>query len=198
MILHVYSFYATLTLDPDEPLRKHELELAVRKIATETTAVWNVEIELPVPVMSHDAATLSDLGFVVAGTVNTGSQTLMKWRLALRRSGDGGGDQRLLDPNLAVPGPVLAPTNEEQRAIRELFAKKGWALPEPVKPPMSTNTFIEQSSPKIEPKPEPKQEPTPLERARFAELEKIEDEQRRLLEAHMIMDRIQPKPEATE
>ena len=119
MKIRIYANHATLTLDDGEALQQHALELAVRKIATET-AVWSVALESPTPVSDTDTALLRDIGFVVAGTTSTQSRTSIVWQKAIRRSGDGGGRGDLIDPNLAVPAPVMAPTNEETRAVTTL------------------------------------------------------------------------------
>jgi hypothetical protein len=183
--------HAVFTLDPNELLQRHVLEACIRKVVSECPGIWNIDISLPVPVSNADLDLLRSLEFLVAGTATTQSQVVMTFRRAIRRSGDGG-SSGLIDPNLAVPGPVLAPSNEERQALIELFRRNNWALPEAVKPPMSTTEFIESTAPpRVEPKPkpEPKPEPTLLQQA-------IAAEQRRLdWEAQHLIDSIQPRPE---
>jgi hypothetical protein len=118
---------AVLSLDDGEVLQEHVLDKCVRYVASDVANIWNVDLEITPATANNNIDLLRKLGFLQAGSSSTARQIVVIWRRALRRSGDGG-DQRLIDPNLAVPGPVLAPSNEEQRAVRELFAKNGWAL----------------------------------------------------------------------
>jgi hypothetical protein len=73
-----------------------------------------LSLEVHASATEQNRSLLARLGFVVGGTATRGTQVLVKYRMTIRRSGDG-----LNNPDLAVPAPVLAPSDGEKRAVAE-------------------------------------------------------------------------------
>jgi hypothetical protein len=76
---------------------------------------WNLILVMPTQQWSEERMRLQDMGFIPAGNVSIDAHTLIRMRLAVRRSSDGG--------TLAVETPSNGPTDTEIDAVQELLNK---------------------------------------------------------------------------
>lgn len=101
----------TVTFTADD-----DLYLSVRDAvgqAQNDMNVWNLFLILPTDVYAAERVNFDKMGFIPAGNLSVDNKTLVKMRLAVRRSSDGG--------TLAVETPTNGPTSEEVGAIKDLL-----------------------------------------------------------------------------
>jgi hypothetical protein len=106
------------TLPDGERLDIRSVEDAVT-VAKTDVAVWNLTLVISPVEWTANRIHLASLGFHIAGTTSTGTETGIRLRKAIRTSGDGGGTYEICDEDLAVPAPILPPTATEVGAVAE-------------------------------------------------------------------------------
>ena len=107
--------HAVITLEPGENLLRHVLLTSIQHVASDLAGFWNIDLELLPDAVTQNQDMLRDLGFVHAGTLTTGTATLIRLRKGLRRSGDGGETVGVTD-HVMRPNPH-PPSAEEQNAV---------------------------------------------------------------------------------
>ena len=120
---------AEMRFDAGEPIQAHVLRAGVQH-AADRGNVYNVDVIIEPALAFDHADVLREYGFAPAGNLQEGtpvSNTMLRYRKMIRRSGDGNPTGQTLDSNLAVPQPMLGATNEELAAI-ELMRQRSAAL----------------------------------------------------------------------
>jgi hypothetical protein len=89
VVIDYPAMCATVTLTAGEEFDFARLDLAVHQVAIDPVGIWNCDLLLPGRIMHQHAQGLEKLGFIVAGSVSADTNTSIKMRKSLRRSGDG-------------------------------------------------------------------------------------------------------------
>ena len=77
-----------------------------------------LEVECPLSSFTAGRSLLESLGFTFAGTVSGDRETCVRFKKKIRDAGDGLAAGGHVDPNLAVPAPVIALSDVERLACQ--------------------------------------------------------------------------------